>query len=144
MPTAKHYHHPLEFPNEAFIDKVITGYLKQQGYTERDDVPTQHDLVCYHAQHGKWYVEFKGLTKAPSTDFHTAVGQIVAAMKDDEPDSTQYGIAVPAAKGYINYCRTRLSSSFRIRNHLSLFFVRSDRSVTFTAPGQPVEVEAEI
>lgn len=144
MRTAKHYHHLPEFPNEAFVDQVITDYLKQQGYTEGKAVPTQHDLVRYHAQHGKWYVEFKGLTEAPSTDFHTVVGQIVAAMKDDEPEPTQYSIAIPAAKAYINYCKTRLSSSFRLRNHLSLFFVRSTRSVTFIAPGKPIEVEAEI
>jgi hypothetical protein len=144
MSTAKHYHHPLEFPNEAFVDEVITDYLKQQGYTGWDVVPTQHDLVCYHAQHGKWYIEFKGLTKAPSTDFHTVVGQIIAAIKDDEPETTQYSIAIPAAKDYINYCKTRLSPSFRLRNHLSLFFVHSTKSVTFIAPEKPIEVEAEI
>jgi hypothetical protein len=140
MPTTKYYHNPSEFPNEAFVDEVITDYLKKLGYTG-DVVPTQHDLVCYHAQYGKWYVEFKGLTKAPSTDFHTVVGQIVAAMKDDEPETTQYSIAIPAAKDYVKFCKTRLSSSFRLRNRLSLFFVQSDGSVAFIAPGKPIDVE---
>lgn len=144
MPTAKHYHYPPEFPNEAFVDEVITGYLKQLGYTEWSIVPTQHDLVCYHAHHGKWYIEFKGLTQAPSTDFHTVVGQIVAAMKDDEPETTRYSIAIPAAKNYINYSKMRLSSSFRLKSHLSLFFVRSTKAFILIAPGKPIEVEAEL
>jgi hypothetical protein len=87
-------------PNEGFVQRAVEVHFGSRGFSLKR---IQYvDVVAVNPVTGEqWWVEAKGISKAPGVDFHTGLGQILVRMGDSE---TNYGLAIPAVDYYLNQC----------------------------------------
>lgn len=87
------YLNPEIFPFEAFIQKKVEQYFRNEGFTTLNDIIPYLDLhVESKERKEEWKIECKGETSAINVDFNTGLGQI---MKRMDNENSFYALALP-------------------------------------------------
>ena len=123
-----------DYPNEKFIQNAIEDYAASQGWTKLT-ISGHTDLVCEDPATGRhWRIEAKGETEAPSTDFHTALGQLLhrAERQDDN-----YALAIPDGPKLLRLCG-ELPPWVRERLNLHIMVVTEDGGTRVCGPSEPL------
>lgn len=104
-----------EFPSEAFVQKSVERYFKNQGFSILEKIP----YLDVHAkkEDEEWRVECKGKTSVIGLDLDTGIGQILRRMNDE---NANYAVAIPDIPGFRN-ATARLPK--RVRRILNLHWI---------------------
>ncbi len=132
------YKKSSDYPNEFFIQKAIEQYFERFGYIKQKVAYSDY-VGINPSTNEKWVVEAKGETAAIGLDFRTCLGQVVQRI---EESSTNYGVAVPYLKTYINQCN-QVKSWVREVLNLHWIFVKEDGSIVIIKPIDEVNIEQE-
>ena len=115
------YHHPSDYPREAFVQAAIERYFQALGCVGHETAGSA-DLACDCLSGETWIIEAKGETTQVGLDFRTGLGQLLQGMHDA---SAKYALAVPGTNAFLRQME-RLPK--RIVDGLSLHFLVVDES----------------
>ncbi len=132
------YKKSSDYPNECFIQKAIEQYFERLGCVKQKVAHSDYIGINPYTNE-KWVVEAKGETAAIGLDFRTCLGQVVQRMDES---STNYGVAVPYLKTYINQCN-QVKPWVREVLNLHWIFVKEDGSIIIFKPIEELNIEKE-